>query len=212
MTIAAQFPGDITVQGSIIYTGSLQPGVARSSLVQEGLVAYPIPLVHFRVWDAVQTNLPGTPAADDLGLVGGTWATAVPSLQTGDLKNVPGPTTRYARVQFQLPPEYVTGQAVSIRLYAGMKTTVASTTATVDVEAYKSNKDGTVSGADLYTGAAVTINSTTFGNKDFSLTATALAPGDWIDIRVAVAISDTGTLTEVNGYIGSPEMLLTIKG
>lgn len=154
-----------------------------------------------------------TPAgsADDLRLVGGTFATGVPSIQTGDLKNA-GSTTRYARFSVELPPEYVAGQAVSVRLHAGMLTTVASTAATVNVEAYKSNKESLVSGGNLYTGAAQTINSLTFADKDFSLTATSLAAGDRLDVRIAILVNDTGTGTAVIGCIGSPEMLLTIKG
>lgn len=157
MATAAQFPGDVLVLGNLQYTGSLLPGVARSGLTQDTSQSYWLPWDGFRVWDAVATNLPATPASDDLGLIGGTWGTGVPSIQTGDLKAA-GSTTRYARCQFQLPPEYVTGTGIVLRLHAGMITTIAGTAATVDVEVYKSGKEFLVSGSDLCATAATSIN------------------------------------------------------
>jgi hypothetical protein len=153
------------------------------------------------------------PAAspDDLRIVGGTFTTGVPSLQTGDLKNA-GATTKYARLQVQLPAEYVAGGAVTVRLHSGMVTTVASASATVNVECYKSGRETVVTGSNLYTGAAVTCNSLTFTDKDFAITPTSLSPGDILDIRVAIAVNDSGTGTAVIGCIGSAEILLNIKG
>jgi hypothetical protein len=89
---------------------------------------------------------------------------------------------------------------------------VASVTATVDLEAYLSDKFGAVSGSDLVTTAATTINSLTPANKDFTLTATNLAPGEWIDFRIKVAVNDSGTGTAVIAAIGTVEFLLDIRG
>lgn len=211
MATAAQFPGDVLVLGNLQYTGSLLPGVARSGLTQDTSQSYWLPWDGFRVWDAVATNLPATPASDDLGLIGGTWGTGVPSIQTGDLKAA-GSTTRYARCQFQLPPEYVTGTGLVLRLHAGMITTIAGTAATVDVEVYKSGKEFLVSGSDLCATAATSINSTTLADKDFAITGTGLVAGDQLDIRLAILVNDAATGTAVIGCIGSAEMLLTIRG
>jgi len=211
MATAAQFPGDVLVLGNLQYTGSLLPGVARSGLTQDTSQSYWLPWDGFRVWDAVATNLPATPASDDLGLIGGTWGTGVPSIQTGDLKAA-GSTTRYARCQFQLPPEYVTGTGLVLRLHAGMITTIAGTAATVDVEVYKSGKEFLVSGSDLCATAATSITSTTLADKDFAITGTGLVAGDQLDIRIAILVNDAATGTAVIGCIGSAEMLLTIRG
>lgn len=211
MALANTVNGDCLVLGNLQYTGSLLPGVARSGLTQDTSQSYQLPWVDFRVWDAVQTNLPGTAASDDLALIGGTFGTGVPSIQTGDLKAA-GSTSRYARVQFQLPPEYVTGTAVVLRLHAGMITTIAGTAATADVECYKSGKEAAVSGSDLCTTSATTINSLTFADKDFAITGTGLVAGDWLDIRLTVLVNDAATVTAVIGCIGSAEMLLTIRG
>lgn len=205
------FPGDIRVAGNIRYGGVLQPDVPRSNLVQEDFAKYPVNLVNFRVWDAFHTNLPGVAAADDLGLIGGTWSTGTPSLQTHDVKAAGAQTLR-ARCTVQLPPEYVAGQSVQIRCRAGMLTTVADTSATVDVEVFKSNKEGGVSGADLVTTAAQSCNSTTLADKDFNVDPATLSPGDVLDVRVTMAINDAATGTTVKGILGSVELMCDIKG
>lgn len=203
-------PNNLDVEGDLIVRGAL-PSYPRSSLTQDDFAAFQIPLERFRVWDAYATTLPGTSATDDLGLITGTFGTAPPYIGTGDVKNTT--ITRYARVAFCLPPEYVAGQSVRLTLHAGMITTVSSGVATVDVEAYKMAQDGTTGmGSDLCSTAATSIKSLTFGDKDFDITATSLAAGDWLDIRVTVNIVDSATGTAVIGAILAAEMKLDIKG
>ncbi|KKL58345.1 hypothetical protein LCGC14_2226310 [marine sediment metagenome] len=204
------FPGDIVVAGVVYARGGIQPTIDRSSLTQESLAVYKIPLTSFRVWDALQTNLPGTSATDDLGLIGGTFATASPTIQTYDLKAA-GASTLYARVEVPLPVEYVAGETLILRFHAGMKTTVADNTATLDVQAYESDEEEGIS-ADLCTTAAQDINSLTLADIDFTITPTALAPGDMLDVRIAVAINDAASGTAVKGIIGSAARLCDIKG
>lgn len=207
----ARIEGNLTIEGNLQVNGSRYPTVNRSEFTQENLAVYPLQHVNWRVWDAVQTNLPGTAASDDLSIVGGTFATGVPSIQTGDLKNA-GSTSRYARCQVQLPPEYVAGETVTLRAYAGMITTVASVAGTLDFEVYKTDRGVLVSGSDLCATAATTINSTSFANKDFTITATSLSPGDILDIRLTILVNDSGTGTAVIGCAGSIELLCDIKG
>ena len=54
--------------------------IARSKLAQDDLKAYAIPWDAFKVWNAYATPLGNTASADDLGLIGGTWASASPML------------------------------------------------------------------------------------------------------------------------------------
>ena len=189
-------------------TGTL-PSIQRADLAQDSLASYPIPLTQLRVWDALQTNLPGTAAADDLGLIGGTFGSASPAVRTSDAKA--STTTQRARLPVPLPPEYVSAQRVRIRLHAGMVTTISDGTATVDVEAYKSDKEAGI-GSDLCITAATSINSLTDADRDFDLTASGLVAGDVLDVRITIAITDTATATAVIGQIGSVERLCDIKG
>lgn len=203
------FPNDVLVQGSIRATGGFR-SFNRDDMIQEDLAVYAIPLTEFRVWDALQTNLPGTAATDDLALSTGTLGTDMPSVQTGDLKAA-GATTRYARLQFALPVEYVAGQSVTLRASAGMKTTASDGTATIDFQVYSSDRDTTVS-ADLCATAALSINDLVFADKDFTITATALTPGMMLDIRVAIAVNDAATATAVIGCLAQLELLCDVKG
>ncbi len=147
---------------------------------------------------------------DDLAFTSGAFGTGTPYITTGDVKNTT--ITRYCRFMVQLPPEYVAGETIELRFSAGMLTTVASSVATIDCEAYKSNRDTTKTGSDLVSTAAQSINSLTFANKDFVVTSTSLSPGDWLDVRVTIAVTDSATATAVTAAIGAEELLLDIKG
>lgn len=185
-------------------------GATRSSIAQETLQVYPLEFVNMRVWDAFQTSLSAAAAADDLGLATGTFATSAPYLTSRDL-NALGATTGYARILFTLPTEYSQSASVALRLYGGMLTSVASVSATVDAEVYRLDKDTTIGGSDLVTTAATSINSTSFAAKDFSLTYSGLAPGDVLDIRLAIA-ANSATASSHFAAIASAEMLLTVRG
>lgn len=202
-------PNDVIVQGNLTVTGTL-PQYGRGDLKQDDFAEYKIPLTELRVWDAITSGLPATPALDDLGLIDGTFGTGSPSVQTNDLQSA-GVTTLRARHQFTLPPEYVAGQSARFRLHAGMLTTLADTSATVDVEAYKSDDEAGI-GSDLVTTAATTINSLTLTDIDFNLTTGALVAGDTLDWRISVAINDAASVTPVIGIIGAISAMLDIKG
>jgi hypothetical protein len=204
------FAATVVINDDAIPRESLAAGTLRSDLAEDALMKFVIPFCEFRVHDAIHTTLPGTSASDDLGLYGGTFGSASPMIRTYDVKNA-GAVTLRARVQVCLPAEYVAGGDITIRFHAGMLTTVASSTATIDVEAYASDKDGT-GGSDICATAAQSINSLSFAVKDFAITPTGLNPGDWLDVRVTVAVNDSATGTEVAAAIGSAELLCDIKG
>lgn len=212
MASPTSFPGDIIVAGDIRLNGSLTPAVQRANILALAeSQPFPIPLTDFRVWDAMQTPLPGTPAADDLGLVGGTFGTATPSLRTEDLKAA-GATNNRARVLIQLPWSYVASQTVVLRFSAGMITTISDSTATLDCEAYKLQNDpDDAIGSDLVTTAATSINSLVFSDVDFAINASSLSPGDILDVRITTAVNDTATATAVIAGITSAKMILDVR-
>lgn len=208
--VSSTVGGDLRVQGNLVVGGTRQE-TARTGLEQDQLAAYAIPWEAWRVHDAYQTTLPGTSLADDLGLVGGTFGTGVPSIQTEDLKAA-GATTSYARCVITIPPEYDTSETAVLRFRAGMLTTISDGTATLDVEAFESDFEAAKSGSDLVSTTVQDINSVTLADTDFAITTTTLSPGDTIDIRIAIAINDTSTVTVVKGIVGSAFLLLDIRG
>jgi len=212
MASPVSLPGDLIVAGSIRLNGSLTPAIAKANILALAeLQPFPIPLTDFRVWDAMQTVLPGTPATDDLGLVGGTFGTATPSLRSEDLKTA-GATNKRARVLVQLPWDYQAGQSVTLRFKAGMITTVADTTATLDCEAFKLQDDpDDAIGSDLVSTAATTMNSLTFANIDFVVTPTGLSPGDILDVRITCAVNDAAGATAVIAGVTSAKLLCDVR-
>jgi hypothetical protein len=209
MGSAVTLPGDLTVPGNLRVNGAIQPAKTRASLLALAeLQPFTVDWTAWRVWDALGTNLPATPANDDLGLVGGTFASASPSIQTGDLKTTT--TTRYARAQIRLPAEYQAGETVTLRFHCGMLTTIASASATLDVQCYKSDEEAGIS-ADLCTTDAKDINSVTLADQDFTITPTALSPGDLLDVRIAIVVTDAATGTAVIGIIGAVQLLCDVR-
>ena len=202
---------DLRLTGNLTVPNTGVSAQTRGSILQQDSGAiFPIDLTALRVWDAYHTVLPGTAASDDLALTGGTFGTASPTVDAGDLKAA-GATTRYARFQVSLPECYVAGQTVTLSISAGMATTIADTSCTLDVEAYESDKEGGI-GSDLCTTAATTINSLTFADVAFTITPGGLTAGDVLDIRIAIACNDGATGTAVTPTIGGIDLLCDIKG
>lgn len=212
MSSPVQISGDLTVAGDVRVNGRISPPIAKTSILALAeLQSFPIPLTEWRVWDAMQTLLPGTPSADDLGLVGGTFGTATPSVRTEDLKTL-GATNKRARFLVQIPWEYQSGESLTLRFMAGMITTIAGTSATLDCEAYKVQDDpDTALGSDLVSTAAASINSLTFASTDFVITPTTLSPGDILDVRVTIAVNDGASGTAVIAGITSAKLLADVR-
>ncbi len=207
-TTTQRVPNNLLIEGDLQVLGNL-PEYPRSRLAQENFASFPISANQWRVWDAFATVLPATGGTDDLGLYTGTHGTASPYIATGDFKTTS--VTRYAKALVQLPPNYVAGESVRLRASAGMITTIADTSCTVDFEARKLSLDSLV-GSDLVSTAATTINSTSFAWKNFDITATSLGAGDWLEIRVAIAGVDAATVTAVIAALAAIELQLDIKG
>lgn len=167
-----------------------------------------IDLTQMKVHDARATNLPAAAANDDMGIITGTPGTDAPTLQGVDFGG--GSTDEKAAFAFALPPSYVAGSPITVRVKAGMVTGVSDGTATVDVEAWK--RDGTgAAGADLCSTAAQSINSLTAANKDFTITPTGLVAGDVLDVRLSFGGSDVGNAVVMIPEIQDVRVLTTAK-
>jgi hypothetical protein len=175
--------------------------------------------------NAIGFDLTGTPTSavgtisvylipispDDLAITSGAFATGLPYIHSGDVHGQ-GSVTKYARTTFTLPPEYVSAAALQFRLASGMLTTVADTSATILCECYKTARNTLKTGSQLVSTSASSINSLSFVEKTFDVSATGLVAGDVLDIRVTMTINDAGGSTVVDGAIAHAEALLTIKG
>lgn len=210
MALTQTIPNNVLIQGQLRVTDGLA-GLRRTDLDQEDYAKFALPPQLWRVWDAFATLPPGTSASDDLGVYAGVFGTGNPYLATSDMKTL-GSVSRYARTFFQLPPSYVAGQSVRLAATAGMKTAVADVAATLDFECFKAGLDTLVSGSDLVSTAAQSINSLVFAAKNFEVTAITPAPGDWLDIRATVLVNDAAGASAVIAALAAVELQLDIKG
>lgn len=189
--------------------------IPYSKLTQRTTAVHGVPLTSCRVHDAPQTNLgtsPGAGVTDDLG-ISGSGSTEGMHLTTGDQKTQ-GSLTFYAWFETHLPPNYDDGETVQVEFEAGMLTTVADTSCTVDCEVYGiSGSTGVaVDGLDLCTTAAQSINSLTMTNAKFDVSAASLTAGQRLSIRIIVIINDGASGTAVEGVIRDISLLCDTKG
>lgn len=189
---------------------SSRAAIDRGKLAQRTNAVCPVNLTDWRTWDALGTNLPGTPANDDLGIVTGTFgSTPAPYIGTGDVKATS--STRRACAFVRVPEDYETGQTLTVRAYAGMTTTIADGSCDLDFEAYRLDKDGTYGASDLVSTAAQSINSLTAAAKDFLLTVSTISPGDLLLVRMSIAYVDAATATAVIGSVWAVELLADLR-
>lgn len=195
-------PGDLIVPGNCRISGVISPAKDRDEVLSIEERVMTLPWSIWRIHDNIAGLPPAAAASDDLGLVAGVLGTNFPSVQTIDFGGTT--TTAYIRAQIPVPADYVAGQTFKIRFHAGM-IVVADTACTLDITCYKSDTENLV-GADLASAATPdNILSATFSDVDFTITATSLAPGDFLDVRVSIVGTDAGNaaplITAVIGLV-----------
>lgn len=163
-----------------------------------------IPFMGMTTWNVLNVPLPITAAADDLAVIGGTFLTNAPVLQTSDAKATT--VTQKARFQYRVPDDYIPGDDAKVVCVAELITTIANGTATLDLEVARVAAPGT----DIQSTAAVDFKFApgTSTTCTFVLTATDLVPGEMLDCVFTVGITDSGTGTAVIGQITSAEFQL----
>ena len=184
-------------------------GIETTKLETRTSQVFPVPLTAGKVWDSVDSNLPGTAAADDLAIITGTWGTDAPTVQAGDIGGTN--STRYGVWEIPVPQNYQDGGTFIIRVRGGMLTTVADTSCTVDLEVYAADGSGSI-GSDLCQTAATTINSLTFANIDFTMDGANIDPGDRLLMRMAVAYNDAGNAGVMTPEISNIEVRCSTRG
>lgn len=182
--------------------------IEASKMEQRVLAEHHVPVDAFRVWDAIATNPVSTAANDDLGLVTGTWGSAVNKITAGDCKAAT--TTRRIYFSVPVPANYDDGQTIQLKIRAKVETTISDGTCTLDAEAYIAN-DGTLT-SDLVLTAALSMNSLTVANYNFTLSSGAVDPGDLIEVRLTVACVDAATATAVTPAIYEVALLCDTRG
>jgi hypothetical protein len=197
-------PGGVFTDFDIAANADINP----TKMAQRVLAEYAVPLVDCRVWDAVGSVLPTSASSDDLGLITGTWATNPVRITAGDVKTLTA--TRRLYFSVPIPPNYQDGQTIQLRIRSGMETTVASSSCTIDAEAYVGTSG--VLSADLVTTAAQNMNSLTAANFDFTINEASVDPGQLLEVRLTIASVDGATGTAVTPAIYKIALLCDTRG
>lgn len=201
----------LTIPAGSISSDALSSNLslAASQLAQRPLMETPVKFTDMRVWDAMASLPVTTAASDDLALITGTPGTNAPKISAGDVKNAT--TSRKIAFELEVPPNYDDGQTFIVRIRGGMETTVASSSCTVDLQAWKGNGSGSV-GSDLVLNAAQSINSLTAADKDFEIDPTGIDPGDKLTCVITIACTDVATGTAVTPTIYEVSSLVDTRG
>lgn len=210
MSTVATYPGDIQVNGTV-NADRLNGKLARSNIDVELLQSFPIDVENWRIWDNYRSLL-GAPGSDDLGIGGSgvpVWATSVPYLSTSNSNAAS--LLQYARTTVKIPRTYVAGQTLKLNFAAGMLSAVCSTSALLTVEAYLSGRNTLISGSQLVTTAAQSLNSLTFAELAYELAVGTLTAGAWLDIRILIATINA-TASAMYGTIAHSELLCNVRG
>lgn len=200
--------GDVQITGQLNVAGTITAPIPRANIVLESAQALAIPLVEWRRWDDFGSLLPTGAVADDLGLINGAFSTFVPILRSLDL-NALGAFQAYARAVVQIPRDYIAGQPMQINAFAGMLTSLASVSAGLDFEIYKS-AGFNIGGADIVNTALTSINTLSPTDFAFNLLTASLFPGDFLDIRVQL-VGNSVTASSHFAFVNNIELLYSAR-
>lgn len=178
----------------------------RASLVQEANSVFSQPL-RFAKKVSDCSELPATASGSDLGMYAGVYSSATPVLVSSTIHQTT--VEQCGRLSIILPHEYVAGQPVTIRVRA-WRSGVPQLYAYVDCEAYRCDRQQGAVG-DLVTTGGQTISAIQT-DYSFTVTPTAMAPGQILDVRLTLVIDDTGgDVNDKYAVIGAIELLCATK-
>ena len=140
------------------------------------------------------------------GLVAGTHGSASATL-VGEAASGAS-ITSVGRILYKLPKWYKKGSAITVRVRAKVATGLANTSDSLDLQAYKIDKDAGV-GSDLCETAAKTTLTTSYANYDYVITPDGLSAGDVLDLEITSVEDDTGGTTGSVITVSAVDVLVT---
>jgi hypothetical protein len=225
-----QISGDFDVTGtftagnvvlpdnSVRSDSAIQAGadIAVSKMAQRTNSSFLVPLHSLRKWNDATMPLMNTVTAsaassDDLAYIPGNRnadpPTAPPLVKSTDAAGTT--ICQKAMFEIELPENYDAGETVTVAITCKME--VASDgTATVELELFECDNDGTQS-ADLCATAAAAITNA-YGTKTFTITPTNLAAGDVLRGLITIDVTDALTANGVLANISRVELKCDTRG
>lgn len=154
----------------------------------------------FRVIAAWKDPIADAPGSGLLGLTDTEGAPLLGNAASGNVK------TDKALITFSLPPWYVAGSAITVRLRSKQATSLATASSKVDVDSFKVLADATL-GSDLCSTAAQQV-TTSYADYDFTITPTSRVAGERIHLVVCCINDDTGGTVNTAMSISKVTILL----
>lgn len=192
---------DLTVSTSAVFPAG---AIARAALAAETGI-YRQLLQTLRTITGLVLDATGGAALHKI--VAGAYGTGTMELRGNDANN--NTVTSTSSFEFILPPEYVAGGAITLRVNGKTSGAGTITAQTLDAEAFKVAADGTA-GSDICATTIRTLTQTAT-DFDFTITPTGLVAGDKLrfNIQSLVTISDT---TTTRTHISDVQVRCAIKG
>ena len=161
-------------------------GTVLVGTVSSGLATYGVPLQTIKNADG--TSLATSASSNQFAIKVGGWGTGTVKLQTEAASNNSKTDTCF--FEFVLPPEYVAGGTVKLRLTARENDEAAVST-TLSGQVYESDGEGGV-GSNILGSWNETDVTTSWATFTAPITATDLAPGDRLEVYIRLTVDDTG--------------------
>lgn len=179
-----------TVEFIVTIDKSVDPEVKTWRLISDSRVTgntvartVQLDFTQFRIHNAMQTLLGGTPAVDDIGLVGTAFGTAavLQSLTADEADD-----DNFARILWAVPEDYVAGTDITVTSVV-TEEEIAGASAGLDLEARRTSDVGT----ELQTTDAAAITVVGGQTVVHTITGTAILAGEVLDLRFNLDIDNT---------------------
>ncbi len=206
--------GNLDISGAtVVYRDIVNADIAVGAVITRAKLAqsvgkYSVPWHAFKKTDMV-TNLAATGDGTSMGIAAGTHGTDAPKLVGFDTAT--DTKTDLTRFFFTLPPEYDAGQTIILRCRANVDSD-PQVSATLDAQIFLSDDEGLKDGVDLVATNAIDIKTEAWGNRDFTINAGSLAPGDVLDCELTTVVNDAGGGGTSKSQIGLVQFMLDIRG
>lgn len=186
---------------------STSAAIARSKLAEDVLQPFRIPVAS--VLGADGADLAITETAGDFYRSIGTNQLLILGEKSNGIEGADVEVS-VGWFEFQLPQNYVAEGDIKIRAGVDVVGAGALGTCTIDFSAYLQNGLTGAVGSDLVSTAATAISKTE-ANKDFTVTATGLAAGDILVVKMTTSVDNTDS-TDIQAQISRLEVLCDVKG
>jgi len=179
--------------------------LTRADLTEEALAVYGLPATAVKQVTGIPLSASESAGTFNLDITSDVW------LIQGEIANNETETSEGA-FQFVLPPEYVSGGDVTVRIKNRMVLGAGTDNgSTLDVEVFEQDGNGAV-GADLCTTTAVTYaGASAWQTTDFVVTGSGLVAGDILNIVITTNVVESAS-SDIHAELDGLALLLDIKG